>query len=508
MRKLVGQVILLHRYLGIVFCLFFATWFASGFVMLFARMPELTDADRLAHLRPIEPATLKVTPAHAFARTNLRRAPERITISMVGQRPAYHFLPASGTWVTVFADDGSLLHGVDENSSVRIAAEFDQRPGERFVWMEELKDVDQWTLYPEPPSRPYLPFQRVKAGDGKGTQYYVSEATGSVFMRTTNRSRLLAWCGAIPHWWYIRALRANTPLWRAVMILVSAWGIVMSAAGILTGILRFSPSRRYRFPGPRYSFIPYAGWKRWHNILGGFFGVFVFTWILSGLFTVNPGYWSPGPDPTSEQARAFAGASLDPAAFSLEPAQGIALPASCIRPVELELIIFQGRPFYLAKNAQSQEQLLPAGGPSAKCISTLPTHDLVEAAQRVVGGAPAVDSTLLNQFDTYYYTDLTFQRPLPILRVRFADAHQTWLYVNPRTGLIEAIYADRTRLGRWLYEGLHDFDYPMLYRHRLAWYVIVIILVAGGLVLSLTGVTLGVRFMQRTFRKKIRIHIT
>jgi len=504
MKKLVGQVILWHRYLGIIFCLFFATWFASGIVMLYARMPELTEQDRLAHLRPIDPATLNLSAVQSFQRTDLGGTPQRVTISMVGQRPAYHFLPAVGRWVTVFADDGSLLQGVDRESSVRIAREFSHSPNEKMQWMEELKDVDQWTVYPA--SRRYLPFQRIAAEDGKGTGYYVSEATGSVFLRTTARSRLLAWCGAIPHWWYIRALRANTPLWRAVMILVSAWGIVMCTAGILTGILRFSPSRRYRFPGPKYSFIPYTGWKRWHNVLGAVFGIFVFTWIFSGLFTVNPGYWSPGPDPTPEEARAFAGASLDPAAFSLTPAQGITSLAKCIQPVELELITFQRKPYYLGRDRQSQVQLLSASGSSDTCISGLPTNELVEAARRVVGGSPVIDSTLLNQFDTYYYTDLTFRRPLPVLRVRFSDVHHTWLYVNPRTALIQASYPDRTRIQRWLYEGLHDLDFPFLYRHRPAWDATVISLVAGGLVLSITGVILGTRYLQRTVRKRIRAH--
>src|SRR6266702_745043 len=121
MKKLVGQVILWHRYLGIIFCLFFATWFASGIVMLYARMPELTEPDRLTQLRPIDPATLNLSAAQAFQRTTLGRTPQRVRISMVGQRPAYHFLPISGRWVTVFADDGSLLRGVDPESSVRLA---------------------------------------------------------------------------------------------------------------------------------------------------------------------------------------------------------------------------------------------------------------------------------------------------------------------------------------------------------------------------------------------------
>src|SRR5579859_6480945 len=102
MKKLVGQIILWHRYLGIVFCLFFATWFASGIVMLYARMPELTEGDRLAQLRPIEPAGLKISALQAFEGAGLHGSLQRVTISMVNQRPAFHFLPPSGRWVTVF----------------------------------------------------------------------------------------------------------------------------------------------------------------------------------------------------------------------------------------------------------------------------------------------------------------------------------------------------------------------------------------------------------------------
>jgi hypothetical protein len=137
MKKLVGQIILWHRYLGIVFCLFFATWFASGIVMLYARMPELTEADRLAQLRPIDPASLKLSAAQAFQKTAVTGAPQRVTVSLVGQRPAYHFLPPSGRWVTVFADDGSLLHGVDGESSVQLARDFARSPAEEMRWAGE-----------------------------------------------------------------------------------------------------------------------------------------------------------------------------------------------------------------------------------------------------------------------------------------------------------------------------------------------------------------------------------
>src|ERR1700730_2305807 len=234
MKWLVKQAILWHRYLGIVFCLFFAVWFISGIVMMYASMPELSEADRLAHLAPLDLSRVTLTPGAAFTKIGLSGAPQRITVAMIGDRPAYRFLPESGSWVTVFADNGEILHQVEPAAAIQIAGAYQTSSRSTMHVIRELPDVDQWTVYPT--SRSYLPFQVVAVEDGRGTEYYVSEVTGSVYLRTTSRSRFLAWCGAIPHWWYIRSLRANTPLWRAVMITASAWGIVMCIAGITAGI--------------------------------------------------------------------------------------------------------------------------------------------------------------------------------------------------------------------------------------------------------------------------------
>ena len=46
---------LLHRWLGITCCLFFAMWFASGAVMHWVPFPELSESERVAGL-PTFPA--------------------------------------------------------------------------------------------------------------------------------------------------------------------------------------------------------------------------------------------------------------------------------------------------------------------------------------------------------------------------------------------------------------------------------------------------------------------
>ena len=243
---LLRNAILWHRYLGIVYCLLFAVWFVSGIVLLYVRMPELREADRLAHLPRFDLSTLRLTPEEAFVSAGLKSNPVRLTVDMIGNRPVYRFLVRSGTWATVFGDDGSNLDHLEPASAVSIAATFDPQGSSRMRWINEISTVDQWTVFDYPMARPYLPFEIVSAEDGRGTTYYVSAASGSNYVATTRRGRVLAWFGAIPHWWYIRALRAKPLVWRMALIVGSGVGIVSCLAGLLIGILQYSPSKRYR----------------------------------------------------------------------------------------------------------------------------------------------------------------------------------------------------------------------------------------------------------------------
>ena len=118
--KWVGQFIVWHRYLGISLCLVFAVWFLSGIVLLFARMPLLSESERLAHLPRLDLTALRLTPEGAFARTGLKSNPLRITVGMIGNRPVYRFLASYGKWLTVFGDDGTFLNHVDPVSSYTV----------------------------------------------------------------------------------------------------------------------------------------------------------------------------------------------------------------------------------------------------------------------------------------------------------------------------------------------------------------------------------------------------
>ena len=75
---------------------------------------------------------------------------------------------------------------------------------------------------------------------------------------------------------------------------------------------------------------------------------------------------------------------------------------------------------------------------------------------------------------------------LPVLRVRYADPQRTWLYFDPRHGVIAKKEERLTRLNRWLYHGFHSFDFPFLYYRRPLWDIVVIVLSIGGIALSIS----------------------
>jgi hypothetical protein len=110
------------------------------------------------------------------------------------------------------------------------------------------------------------------------------------------------------------------------------------------------------------------------------------------------------------------------------------------------------------------------------------------------------DATWLDAYDAYYY-DRQAMKPLPMLRVRYANPQQTWLYLDPQHGLVSLRYERRSRINRWLYHGLHSLDFPFLYDRRPLWDIVVILLSIGGLALTATTVVAAWHRLRRHARR-------
>jgi len=88
-------IVLLHRWLGVVVCLFFAMWFASGIVMHFVPFPTLSDAARVGGLAPLDLTALAHGPADAVATSRIKDA-TRVRLLQRPDGPVYLVSGASG----------------------------------------------------------------------------------------------------------------------------------------------------------------------------------------------------------------------------------------------------------------------------------------------------------------------------------------------------------------------------------------------------------------------------
>jgi hypothetical protein len=124
---------------------------------------------------------------------------------------------------------------------------------------------------------------------------------------------------------------------------------------------------------------------------------------------------------------------------------------------------------------------------------------LRDSAAEAMPGIGIDDAMWLDRYDDYYYSR-DGRLPLPVLRVRYNDPPRTWLYFDPSRGAVVRKEERLSRLNRWLYRGLHSFDFPFLHQRRPLWDVALITLSVGGIVLSMTTLNAGWRRVFRRIR--------
>ena len=485
-----------HRWLGIAGSLLFIAWFASGIVLMYVGMPSLAPTERLARLPPLDLTTARIGPAEAWRAAPA--APERLLVGMAGERPVYRFWQG-GRWTTVFADTGARLDRLSIRRATELAQRFAPEHASTARHDGRLTAPDQWTLL----SGALMPVHRVALGDGRDTDVYVSERTGEPVLTTTRSGRRWAYLGAVVHWLYFTPFRRHAAIWAQSVIWLSVVGCVLALSGIVWGLWRLSLERRYRLRGSTAR-SPYAGLMKWHHYAGLVFGVVTFTWVLSGGLSMEPWGWHPGTAPTADQRAAVSGAPIPLDRIGLEELRtaAAAMHASVV-PKELEVVQFRGQTYVRALDPETLEgTLVLALHPERGVFARFDDRELLEAAHAAMPEARVVDAVWLEEYDSYYY-DRFGAQALPVLRVRYEDAEETWLYLDPFRGAIARKEERLTRVNRWLYHGLHSLDFPFLYDKRPLWDVVVILLSVGGLALSMTSLAQAWRRLKRHGRRLV-----
>jgi hypothetical protein len=127
-----------------------------------------------------------------------------------------------------------------------------------------------------------------------------------------------------------------------------------------------------------------------------------------------------------------------------------------------------------------------------------------QASGEAMPNVAVIDREWLTDYDNYYHqTTTSFElgrhKPayvLPVLRVRYNDKDQTWLYFTP--SLAQMVKFDkRDRANRWVYYGLHVMDWPRLFNRRPLWDTVTIGLLAGLAAISMTTLLPACRRLKR-----------
>ena len=486
--RLKELIIQLHRYIGIPMSVIVVTWFASGIVMMYTRgMPALSIEQSLELKSAIPTEEIGITPIEALRRNDLSFVAGELSVEALLLRPAYRF--GSDGELTIFADNGAFFAGADESSGRDIVATAFALPVSRVHFDGELTEPDQWTIT----ENRHLPLLKYRLEDSSATEAYVSVTTGEIVLATNETSRFLAWIGAIPHWFYFTTLRVNQPAWYWTIVVLSTIGCIITALGVM---LTFTQFRRSR-PFDLKKSIHYRGLMCWHYLTGTFFGLLALTWLFSGLLSMDPFDWNSETGLVIDESAMNAGPVM-PMDIDLDTVSSIPTSLSLKR---LEIINVLGDIRIIAHNVDDENQRIVD---ASDADSPTPSGDIAEFISRLeqITGSSITETELLKNYDSYYY-DRDHLRPLPVLRVSFDDAHETWAYIDMATGRIVGRAHRLGRLNRWLFNGLHSLDFGFWYDRRPLWDIVVIVLSIGGLATSGIGMWLGFARMRSWLDRRI-----
>lgn len=508
MRLFRKYLILSHRYLGIAACLLVLMWFATGIVMMYTGgMPMVSEELVLERADPLDLAAFRITPEEASDLAGYadgidgQGTPPPISMVTLLGRPAYRIGPLGQ--VTVFADNGEFLTELDEQQGAQVAASFARVDASKVQFVGAFDDVDQWTFQKSPP------FLKYAIDDGLGTEIYVQPYTGDIEMITTSQQRMYAWMGTIPHWFYFSALRTNQSLWFNSVVYTAEAVCLLTLLGIVLGFVLFRKPKPFNLKKA----IPYAGPMRWHYVTGVIFGLFTLTWAYSGVLSMEPFDWTNGRGLTVRPSY-FSGGTMDLAAFRpMDPVLFDEIAGG--RPIkQVQLRKIQGQHFYdvrlgpqngfTPKEGERLHQpyrITPASDPNQILVSAdtlvarshgFSVDDVKARLAEELPGERIVDAELLNEYDSYYYSRQNLH-PLPVVRVKFDDPAETWVYVDPRDSNLLTTVHRLERVERWAYNGLHSLDFKFLYDKRPLWDITMLVLCFGGLFTSGVGAYLGLR---------------
>jgi|GEM_PF-360360 len=524
-----------HRWLGIVLALFMFFWFFTGLVIMYSTPTTQNRSQQLAHAESLSPevgwlslgvawdmsaeqrkeAAAKNKPkAEGMAMsgqankadTQANKAKEEKPVSIADARlvrsagePVWLVEDSQGQRFALSAIDGRLRETTPE-LAVKIAENwFNSENSRELINASYIETVDKTIILRNQDA--LSPFHRIAVNDGN--ELLISVRTGEVLHASSRVDRAFYWAG---NWLHLLKpldsmglgkIRSDVQMW------LGLFATIATLTGLIIGWLRWRPS----FTGkPTYSqgrTQPYReSWIVWHFWSGLIGGTVVLFWAFSGFLDTNPSKIFSQANPTKQELARYSGNQVPDVMRQWQPVLPILLATGVDGADIVELGWKRlGDDTVLLAFMRDGQRL-----PQALDNTTTQFSEaaLLAAIKRVAGKTPVESQQVLTEYDNYYYPrhhQSLVEKPLPVLLVTLADDAGTRFYLDPQDGKLLAKLDRSGRVLRWLYSGLHHWDFGWLY-YRPIWDFWMLIWVSFGLVLGTSSLVVGWRRLKQTFTPK------
>ncbi len=478
-------ILKLHRMLGSILGLAFVVWFISGFVMLFSGFPHASQEKQFNRLISFSGVDSILDIRHVKY-DNICG----VTLEKINHTPVYR---------VDFNDGESRLVDAFTLTEVKSIepSELDRRIRHTYntdlFKKKVISDFDAWIPWSH--FEKYFPIHKYYLEDPEHAVVYVSEKTGEIVQETTRKQRWLARFGAIPHWFYFKSLRLKKELWAKLIIWISGIGSMMCIFGIILGFLRYRKPKEGLL-----SFSPYKKkWYKWHHIFGFIFGVFTFTFVFSGMMSLQkvPEYIVPVKN-TLDYAEIWKQKHHELSAFKLPFGKLFNdRRLKGVKRIDWHLTAADFPYYFVYTHDLHRPYIVNASQTDTVLICDFSVSD-VEKIFAAKFNDKKYSHQLLTASDGYYKKNKS--RPLPVIKFVLNDKDKTWLYINPANLKMVKTFNRNTRVRRWLYKGLHSFNFSFLDNMNWLRITLLIILCITGTVISVSGLFLGFKYAKRKLR--------
>lgn len=473
----------IHKWLGAILAPMMFVWFLSGLGMLFFSFPKVGNQD-IVHRDSIGGALPSLD--QILAQIPKDEQLKSLRVTTYSGAP---IIRLTTDHQTIHLSADTLLMPIVE-SGVGFSYILEQAGRWSTYPIKEIKEMnrlDAWTPYSS--LKKHFPIYRIKYDDPQKSYLYLSSQTGEALQFCTKSERIGGALSTIPHMLYFWQLRQNRELWLAVVTILSGLCTIMSLAGMIVGIryywLAWKKNRRLRSPYRQSSY-------RLHHIFGVLFGFFAMMFALSGLLSMQElPNWLVKQHNSKLRDNARKSDLVDFSAFVLDYRELLRLGE--VKEIEWEQ--FGSQPYYTVTYGDTIAKF-DASGSSLKPLH-LTKEVVLERLSHLVDAPMNIE--LLEEYDNYYVSNIG-SAVLPVYKVVADDPDRSYFYVTPTEASVR-YFNTNNRVKKWIYPFFHSLRIKYFAERPLFRKGVIAFVCIGGLVLSGTGMIIGLRFWSRLFRR-------